>query len=105
VIDGELPSLGRYQPLDGAVGGSVIEAAVRTNMSPTGLLVSCVVIVVSLGAWVAAVMLAARTPHAKHRNPPRLPGQRQPEGDQLDWHRLERLTIGADDERVRGRAG
>jgi hypothetical protein len=117
------------------LGGSMIETAVRTNISPTGLWVSCVVIVVSLGAWIGAVMLAARTPHAKHRNLPRmqspvlggvheaeggrsvaphrdapvvvpqLPGQRQPDRDQLDWRQLERLTVGADDERVRERTG
>ena len=113
----------------------MIEAAVRTNTSPTVLVVSCVVIVMSLAAWLVAVMLAARTPHAGHRQVPRmqspvlggmheaeggrsvaptrdapvlipqLPRQRQPELDQLEWRQLERLTIGADDERVRERVG
>jgi hypothetical protein len=55
------------------LGASMIEAAAtRDVIPPVGLGIMCVVIVVSLVAWLGAVFLAARTPYAKHRNLPRM---------------------------------
>jgi hypothetical protein len=51
----------------------MIEAvAARSNLSPTSLWITCAVIVVSLGAWLGAVFLAARTPHIRHRQVPHM---------------------------------